>query len=225
MRFILLFLCWVGAATGIGAMLPAGPARAVPSDSADTRAPLIEFDESPEALIVRYGEAGGELGAAGGVGTLEVYGDGRVVIDNPHYMRRAGRHTLRLRPQELRRLLRSLARRGVIDFDAGSARRAITRKAGREARGGGRVQAAGHDESVLTARSDAGTTELELRLLRYRGEGETGDPRRDVRKRVRWRDVERDARRHPELESIQHLAAARREVRALMQHPNLRRSP
>jgi hypothetical protein len=138
---------------------------------------------------------------------VTIYGDGRALVHYPRYMKRAGDYMVRLAQPELDGLLRSLVDRGVAGFDEAAARRGK-----RDAEAARRTSQATGGGQTVTVAADTSTTVIELRL-----EG--------VQRRIAWQGLREDARRYPEITSIQDLAAAEGELRALMERPDLEKLP
>jgi len=151
--------------------------------------------------------------------SLSVFGDGRVQVHYPHYMRRAGDYEARLGEGELRALVRSMLENGVLELDPAESQRRKRQlaRAQRRARA-----AVGDAERRVESRSSASLTELELRLARYTPAGEA-ESRGDVVKQLRWRGLREDARRYASLREIRGLDAIRGDLEALMRAPGLRR--
>ena len=107
-------------------------------------------------------------------------------------------------PAELDALLGSLADKGVLDFDADGARRGkrqvdVTRR---------QMAAQQGRPATFDVVSDASTSTIEIRLV-------------GTEKKIVWHGLRDDARAYPDLPAIQGLAAAERELRALLEHPDL----
>jgi hypothetical protein len=194
-------------ALALSASLPAF-AQAGP---AGRRAAELEYRRDATAVVLRYVEDYGELAPQTvEKRSLTVYGDGRVVRETPPYMKGAGRAELVLSEAEVDGLLRSMVRRGVVDFD--------------EARARADREAVARARTTLHASSDASTTQIEIVLERYRAVGEI-PPARAVAKTVRWRGLRADARQYPEVGELRDLDAARRELETLRKRPGYRRLP
>ena len=164
----------------------------------------LEFSREPDALVLELVDRPGELAAEGPA--VRVYGNGRVVCHYPAAMKKRGDYELVLPPAELSALVESLA--DLADFEPADARRRLRAK--RAARAGERVR-----------RTDATTTTIALRLARYARPG--GPERRNVAKRIVWRGLASDARRHPDVAPVARLARARARLRALMDRPGMRK--
>jgi hypothetical protein len=200
------------ALAGLGVVLASGSVRGAPLADG---APLVEPSRRADVAVVTYRELLGEIGAADKGPTLRIYGDGRMVAHYPRYMHRAGDYEQRLRSGELDRLLRSLADRGVLDFDAAEARASI--RSGHE-----RARATGAPADLFVA-ADGATTVIEVNLERYRGTAPGAREVRGLAKRVVWTAVQADAQHHPDVASLRALAAADADLRALRERPGYAR--
>jgi hypothetical protein len=166
----------------------------------------MKYSRDPSTVIVRFAQNVTAIEDPDPGPSLRVFGDGRVEVHYPRYMRRAGDYTLQLTPGEMNALLRSLVSRGIMEFDDTATR---SRKRSIQAR-------AGH----FAATYDAVTTEIEIRLEDYRRPAGSGRNRR-IHKRVNWPALRSDAKRHPQIDEIQDLAASQRELLSLMRRPDL----
>ena len=153
----------------------------------------VEYARDASRVVVTMREVIGEIAEPDRGPSLTVYGDGRAVAHYPAYMTRPGDHSIRLSAAELDALVGSLARGGVLDFDAALAaegkRRADT------------ARRAAHE--VITVSSDAVLTIFEVHT--------TAGLRRAA-----WNGLADDARRYPGVSSLQNLAAARQDLLAVM---------
>jgi hypothetical protein len=182
-------------------------------------APTVEPARRADAVVVVYRELLGEIGGADRGPTLTVYGDGRTVAHFPVYMTRAGDYEHRLTATELDALLRSLADKGVLDFDGASVRNAVRAA---EAAGQARARATGAPVELFEA-SDASTTVVEVAVDRY-VPGAPGARAVDhLSKRVAWTGLQLDAERHRDVAALRDLAAAEQELRALRDRPGYTR--
>lgn len=158
-----------------------------------------------DTVLVSYREILGEIGDGDRGPSLQVFGDGRIQVHYPRYMKRAGDYTAQLGAAELDRLLASLAEKGVTSFDETNARRA-RREAAAARRGTGPVA-----EATGSVVLDASTSVIEL---------DVGGGRRSVS----WSGLQEDARSYPEIAPIANLARAEAELRQLMKRSDLRRT-
>ena len=172
---------------------------------------VIEYTDSPQALIIKFEERFGEIGGTGPGPSVEVYGDGRVSVFYPHYMKRAGTHHLQLTPEEMERLLQLLSAQNIPAFDSAAVRQIRELAvAAEEVRSG-----------MLFYSTDPSTTILELYLDQYASASPPGQEPIPVQQRIVWQGLRADARRLPDVEAIQNLFTAHQELRSLMEHPAL----
>lgn len=184
------------------ALAALGPAAAVTAQSS------YELSSSPDVVVLQLAEDVG-IRDADDTPLVRVYGDGRVAVHFPAYMRRAGDYELTL-PESTVRELVGTAVDTLLSFDAAAAETEVLA-----------LEAAERSDGLIVDVSDAATTILEVRLERYRPEGAAGDIRDGV-KRVAWRGLVNDAGRFGDVGALRELAGIRRRLRALADHPDLR---
>ncbi len=205
--------------SGLGLAAAAGLAQVAIAGPQAGMAPAIEPSRRPDAVVVTYRELQGEIGGTERGPVLTVYGDGRVVSHYPVFMKRAGDWEHRLAPGELDALLRSLADKGVLDFDAQGVRAAARSAAADSVQ---RARAA-NTPVVLFETSDASTTVIEVTVDRYVAATPGAHAVQGFTKRVAWTGVRGDAERHRGVSALQNLAAAEQELRALRDRPGAAR--
>ena len=187
-----------------------GMGAAAQTNAEATGPAVFEYSRDPSTVLVYYRDRLVALQDEDPGPTLTVYGDGRVAVHYPRYMKRAGDYTLQLGPEELGGLMRSLASRRLVEFDEPAVRQ--------------RKAEAARSRAQLFEVFDATTTEIELRVERY--QPAAGAPEfRNVHKRVAWHGLRADAKRYPEVTELGDLVAAHRELQALMERPDLVRGP
>ena len=196
------------------ALLAALPAALAAAPAAGQPGASFGFPADPEFLLLEYRQTIPMLEESDPEPLLRVYGDGRVRVHQPRYRVDAGDYELVLSPAELRALVRSLIDRGLPGTDTADlarARRALEDRRRAERR-------------ELFAISDATITHIVLRL-------ESLQPAPGARsianleQRIAWPNLQSDAERFPELPRIADLAAAERDLRALLDRSDLRRVP
>ncbi len=168
---------------------------------------LVEYSRDPNTVVMSLNEVLGEIADADPGPSLEIYGDGRAVVHFPHYMRRAGDHSMRLSAAEMARLLRAIVDLRFVEFDADAAKR------GKQETDAARTE--------LRASTDPSVTTITLRLDRYRPASQIDPERVNVEQRIAWLGLRSDARAYPGVKPIQDLAAVWRELWAVMEHPSL----
>jgi hypothetical protein len=169
----------------------------------------VQYSRSASALVVRYVHAPGEIREADPGVSVEAYGDGRVRVHYPAYMKRAGNYEAQLSSAELDLLLETLIAAGVADFDPGVARQAKQASRARTM-----------DEAPDLEVTDAPTTVIELHVDGFTAGGRAAGR---VDRTVSWSGLQFDAQQFPSVDALQGLAAAERALQALQMHPALER--
>ncbi len=170
---------------------------------------------SPNTIVIQLTQ---DIGVEGDdTPLLRIYGDGRVLVHFPVYMRRAGDYGLRLDSTELDGLLRTFVQGGLVDFSVEGVREEI-----RQVRGARRRDALETGGPVvLTSRSDDAVVSIGVRLERHTDAD--GAVREDVEARVSWAGLQYDAAEFPGVASLQSLATIERQLIGLTNHPDLAR--
>ena len=194
--------------SGILGRLSLGLALAAVSPTVFISAQLsYELSSSPDIVVLQLTEDVG-IRDADDTPLVRVYGDGRVAVHFPDYMRRAGDYELTLPGSTVQELVRT-AVDTLLPFDAGATESEVLA-----------LEAAERNNGLIVDVSDEATTILEVRFERHRPEGSAEDMRDGV-KRVVWTGLVDDASRFREVGALQELGRIRRQLRALADHPDL----
>lgn len=181
--------------------------------AASATAQSVDYDRSGESVVLRYQEVIGGLAAEDPGPRVEVFGDGRVLVHYPDYMKQAGTYETRISPAEVDALIAEAVAGGVVDFD-----RAATEAAVNEAQAQQRLRKRASGETILIDVSDPSTTVIEATVIPVGG--------KRAAKTVgsaRWTGLARDAERYPEVKSLRDLAGVEKKMRGLMQRDDLHR--
>ena len=114
--------------------------------------------------------------------SLSVYGDGRVLVHYPVYMKKAGDYEMHLSNAELENLLKALSRNGIMDFEENEVREKV--KAEKKA-----LRAKGRFFSI----SDTVETNIDIKLVDYRKNASSAI-QKNFYKKFKWDNIEHDAR-------------------------------
>jgi hypothetical protein len=172
----------------------------------------FSFPQDPDYLLLEYDQTAPLLDQTAPAPLLRIYGDGRVRVHRDASYTASGDFELRLSQDELHRILDSLVAKNVAR--ANVAELALARRRAVERRMA--------EEGTLFAISDDTVTHLALQLESFTpAPGARAIPR--LRQRITWANLQLDAERLPELTELGELAAAERELLALLDHPELRR--
>jgi hypothetical protein len=180
---------------------------AVPAQSS------YEVSLSPDVVVLQLSEEVG-IRDADRTPLVRLYGDGRVVVHFPAYMRRAGDYELWLPEEDVQRLV-GMAVDG-LPFDAAAPESEVLA-----------IETAERNDGLIVDVSDAATTILEVRFERGRTGGVTEDVR-DGFTRVAWTGLVSDALVSDvpgfgDVVALRNLAAVQSELLALVDHPDLTR--
>ena len=188
---------------GLGLALAAlSPTAAVPAQLS------YELSSSPDIVVLQLAEDVG-IRDADETPLVRVYGDGRVAVHFPDYMRRAGDYELTLPGSTVRELV-GTAVDTLLSFDAAETESDVLV-----------LEAAERRDGLIVDVADEATTILEVRFERYRPEG-AAEEIRDGVKRVAWTGLVNDAGWFRDIGALRELAGIRRRLRALADHPDLR---
>ena len=189
-----------------------GAATAENGKSAEKTHPAFKYSETAAEPVIEYNLVHDMLAEPDPTPLLRVYGNGRVHVHYPVYMKKAGDYELQLSKPELNALIRELANDGIIDFDKG---KAIGHRKQLEAE----QRAA---SGMLYHISDDTTTVIDIRLDEYQ-KNNSSKRLTNLNKRFTWKNIEHDARRFPDMVEIQKAKAGTNKVRDLMNQPALKK--
>ena len=148
--------------------------------------------------------------------SMQVYGDGRVLVHYPVYMKRAGDYEMQLDGDELVELIATLADDGVMDFDH---RKVSDRIHDRRLE---KISRAKRGEDQLFAVSDAVDSIIEIRLDEYRSNSGSA-VKKNFTRRFKWRDIEHDARSYSDETDIVRANRSVQNLRGMMKDARLQR--
>lgn len=200
----LLLSAALGTALSIGS-LSAGPARA----AQDPGQPEVRFSRAAEKVLVSFVEIWPELAEQDLRPAVRVYGDGRVVVYRPRYLRQSGTFQTWLTRSELDELMRSIAPT-LLDFDESLARRELERHTAVLPSG----TAEGAGPGLFTV-EDATISYFELEVDAYRAEGAGRMEAVSGPVIVAWEALEQDAERVAPQHSLRDLDDVRRLLHGL----------
>ena len=143
---------------------------------------------------------------------LRIYGDGRVLVHYPAYMKRAGDYEMQLTDAELQQLLNSLEQKGILKFNRSKVLQLKSQSAARIAASSG--------NKIVTTRSDDSRTRININLDAYTSVL-SSVPQLDIRQEVKWKNLRWDAQEFPDVTELKNAAAAEQVLRDLLTHRNL----
>ena len=174
-----------------------------------------EASRTRDKIILTLRQDIGELEERDPTPMLRIYKSGLVRVYFPKYMKRAGHYTLHLSDQELESLITSLESKGLMELNVEEVQ-AEKKKTQQERRE--KVPSDGAQRTFFYTTDDT-RTEIDIDIEDYQPRGAQRSVR--VRKKIVWKDLEFDAKRYRNVKSIQNLAAAARELKALTKREDL----
>jgi len=169
----------------------------------------IEYSDDPSALLISFREIFPEFAAQDPTPLVRVYGDGRVVVFHPFYMKQAGRYEMTLSRNELDDLMLQLTP-AMMEFDPKDVKR--QKKALDDL-----LLATVSEQNPVTIfqDSDAEISVFRVNVDSYLPAGMTGQQVIAPDLERRWRGLRFDARDYIGIEPIQALMRAENTLRAL----------
>jgi len=180
---------------------------AVPNATAMAGNPVPTFDypRDPAYLVLQYTHTYDMIENQDTTPFMRVYGDGRVLIHYPAYMKRAGDYQLQLSDAELQNLLTTLDNAGLLS---------LTAQAGESVQSQINATAAGQ---ALHEVSDDTKTIIETHVSRISPKLKSGQ----INNRVVMSNVEAMALKHPGIPELRAMAAAEQHLQALTKDPRI----
>lgn len=193
----------------VSAALLSPGGHAAPANDSE---PQFEYSTQASTPVIEYTLNHEMLAEADAEPLLRIYGNGRVHVHVPVYMKNAGDYELHLNRNELDAFVSTLSRDGVIDFDRASTREKLRRlKVKKRATNG-----------TLWEVSDVTETVIQVNLNRYQRNA-ASTPVKDLKKRFTWKSLQMDSRRYPESNEVQRAAASAQMLHAVIRRPDLKR--
>ena len=146
----------------------------------------FRFDNTAGAAepIISYQHDIKMLSSTGDMPTVKVYGNGRVLVHYPVYMKLAGDHEMQLDEVELVNFIRAMSDDGMMSFD----RKKVAEKMQT-------AKKAERNKGELFAISDSVESIVDINLDEY--QANTLSPKqKNFTKRFQWVDIEHDAKRY-----------------------------
>jgi len=190
----------------------------VPTVGADTDSYAgahIEYSRNPTTVLVLFKEVFPEFADQDPTPLVRIYGDGRVVIFHPSYMKQAGQYEMMMSRDELEDLLLQLTP-ALMNFDAQDVK--MKKQASDDLL---LASASEWNEITLFDDADAEISVFQVNLESYQPNGKEDQKFSGLNLEKSWRGLRFDARDHLGLEPIQALMRAENSLRALTKRDEL----
>ncbi len=172
---------------------------------------VFEYPRDANYVVIEYTQSQDMILDADPVPLLRIFGDGRVLVHYPLYMKRAGDYEMRLSDTQLQQLLNSLEQKGILSFSRDKIlelkKQSISNK----------LLA---NNKILTTRSDDVRSKFKVNLSSYLSTA-SGLLQTGFLKSITWKNLKSDALSHPEIAALTDAAAAEQELGQYLSHRDL----
>lgn len=170
----------------------------------------FRFDDTALAEpIIEYQQNIDMLSAIEDKPSLRVFGDGRVLVHYPVYMKKAGDYEMQLNADELVDLIRDLSSNGIMDFDEKKVKEKVLEHKKR-------LSAKGQFYEV----SDALETVVNVKLDEYQKDKKSKKIK-SFTTQFKWKNIEHDAARYKDALDIAKANKSIQVLNRLMNDPRL----
>lgn len=171
---------------------------------------VFDYPRSADFVVVEYTQSHEMLSNEDTTPLLRIFGDGRVVVHYPVYMKRAGDYEMRLSDAQLQALLSQLEQNQVLTFSPG---RLVSRIRSLK-------QALIQSTGVVTERSDNTNTKINVYLENY-VPATTGVAQSNFRQSINWKNLDWQAKSLPSVTELTNIANAEKILRGYLNNPAL----
>jgi len=175
----------------------------------------VEYSDDPATLLISFREIFPEFAEQDPTPLVRIYGDGRVVVFHPAYMKQAGQYEMTLSRAELEDLVLQLTP-ALVNFDPKYVKQ--QKKALDDLL---LASASGWDEITFFQESDAEISVFRVNVDAYLPAGTTAEQVIAPDLERSWRGLRFDARDYTGIEPIQALMRAEDTLRALISRDEL----
>ena len=168
----------------------------------------VEYSRDPGTVLISFREIFPEFADQDPTPLIRIYGDGRVVVFHPAYMKQAGQYEMMMSRNELEDLLLQLTP-VLMNFDAGEVKR--QKKAANQLLWNAATEL---EDLTLFYDSDAEISVFQLNIDAYRPNGLQGQTIYMQALEQSWRGLRYDAKDYLGLKSIQGLMQAEKALKA-----------
>jgi len=204
---ILILICLVGASVYATSLIA--------SEASPQAKAHIEYSQNPGTEIISFREIFPEFADQDPTPLLRIYGDGRVVVFHPSYMKETGQYEMMISRNELEDLLQQLTPTmlGLNPKDV--------KKKKKESDDLLRVSASAWNDVTLFHDSDAEISVFQVNIESYQPNKKDGQKLSKPNLERSWRGLRLDARDYIGIDAIQDLMQAENALRAVARRSEL----
>jgi len=177
----------------------------------------VKHSSDPGTLVVSFREVLPEFAEQDPTPLVRIYGDGRLLVFHPAYMKQAGQYETYLSKSEVQALLKQFTPL-MLDFNAKEIRRQKN-----DADYLMVTQAKSLQDVTVYYESDSTVSNFHVNFESYRPNGVQGSVIAGSAVNVSWPGLDFDAEHYPGVKQIQGLKQMEKSLKALSVRPDLRR--
>jgi len=179
--------------------------------SAQVQASFFDYPRDASYSVIEYTLSHDMIRNADPQPMLQIFGDGRVHVHYPVYMKRAGNYQMYLSDTEIQQLLGSLEQKGILK---------ITNKDIVQIKKQANTIKLGETNGLLIERSDISRSKFKVNLDSYVSDLSVS-PQYDFKQEVILKSLKFEAQANPSITEIQNAAHAEQELRNFLTHRDL----
>jgi len=171
---------------------------------------FYDYPRTANFVVIEYSQVITMIGDPDPTPLLRIYGDGRVLVHYPAYMKRGGDYEMRLDDTELQQLIASLELKGLFSYDKNSVRQLKQQSKTRQ------IAAT----PIATMRSDDTFSVIKINLGSYMP-ANSRSPTANFKKELSLKNLKWDAKDHPDVIDLKNAASAEEQLNTFLNHPKL----
>ena len=174
--------------------------------------PVFEYPQDSTFLLISYSQKIPLITNQDPQPTLQIFGNGKVMVHFPVYMKKAGDYEMQLSQEQLHQLLRLIEERNLFQFDR---RSVLLLKQDVD----NRVDIKSKN---LNVRSEHVHTNIQVNLEFY-SSPEKGIVQSQLKKRISWTNLKWEAQQYPNITALVNAAIIEEKLQQIINHPGLRK--
>jgi len=173
---------------------------------------VFEYPRDANYVVIEFSQSQDMILNVDPIPLLRIFGDGRVLVHYPVYMKRAGDYEMRLTDAQLQLLLSSLELKGILTFNLNkiSELKKISENKLRFSA----------NNKIQTIRSDDARSKFKVKLTSYQS-STSNVTQTNFLKSIVWKNLKLDALSHPDVTALKNAAAAELELVKYLSHQDL----
>jgi len=173
---------------------------------------LFDYPRTANFIVIEYSQILTMLEDQDPIPLLRIYGDGRVLVHNPAYTKRAGDYEMQLSDAELQQLIASLELKGLFSYNKNNVAQLKQKSKAR--------QLSASATPITTMISDDTYSEIKINLGSYMPTT-SRSPITNFNKKLSLKNLKSAAKDHPDVAALKDAAGAEEQLSTFLNHPEL----